>query len=229
MFGSGRTFLSGCQPRFFVGFKGASEEEVYSVRDGGLSCPETSWGSRDPILGHTIIMVPMGGGQGWLPWQAISQWRQGWKAVSSYSRWSHWPLSPFLFFLLLCSLAFTLYPSLTFLSIVKHMTSVPAMGPRSLSSSPGNVLLNLNMAQSSATQAHLADHLSEENRKKEPIFKVAYICIIILWKLHENLTTGKEERPIWECRHVPCRGRHMVSLHIAWFWTMQINCLFKIF
>ena len=97
------------------------------------------------------------------------------------------------YFFSCCALSHSLYPSLTFLSIVKHMTSVPAMGPRSLSSSPGNVLLNLNMAQSSATQAHLADHLSEENRKKEPIFKFAYICIIILWKLHENLTTGKEE------------------------------------
>ena len=73
MFGSGRTFLSGCQPHFFVGFEGASEEEAFSVRDGGLSCPGTSWDSRDPILGQTIIMVPMGGGQGWLPWQAISQ------------------------------------------------------------------------------------------------------------------------------------------------------------
>lgn len=72
---------------------------------------------------------PYGGGQGWLPWQAVSRRRQGWTAVSSYSRWSHWPLSPFLFFLLLHSPAFTLYPSLTFLLILEHMTSVPTMGP----------------------------------------------------------------------------------------------------
>lgn len=51
----------------------------------------------------------------------------GLAAVKSYSRWSHWPRSPFLPAML--SLIHSTSTTLTFLLILKHMTPRPALEP----------------------------------------------------------------------------------------------------
>lgn len=67
-----------------------------------------SWpfsGTSGGVHGILLLMSnyhngPLGSGQGWLPWQAVSQWRQGWPAINYYSRYGPWPFPSFLPFLL---------------------------------------------------------------------------------------------------------------------------------